>query len=301
MIPQLELTLFGGVQFRCGGKLITGFRSSKAMALLCYLAVTAMPLPRSLAADLFWPELSESHANDSLRVTLSNLRSLVGSYLIITRQLIAFDLESPYSLDVRQFRDAVQGRAQMLPIERLREAADLYRGDFLAGFHVHDAPAFEQWASIQQMQLRDFAVRALHTLVVYYAQQSHIDHALAVEYSKRLLLLEPWEEETHRLLILLLAASGQPAAAQRQFEFCRSMLWKELEIEPSTETEEIVEQVCSGTLTTEDVRQQITAIAARLEKLPAHMDGSLTLSPAAPNANVAAYLLSGAGEGIIYE
>jgi DNA-binding SARP family transcriptional activator len=279
MLPQLELTLLGGVQCRCADKLISGFRSSKAMALLCYLAVSAMPVPRPLIADLFWPEMSESHANDSLRVTLSNLRSLVGTHLSITRHSVAFDLDAPHKVDVRDFRAILEGRTQVLHIKQVRAAVDLYRGDFLAGFHVHDAPTFEHWASTQQMQLRDLAVRALHTLVAYYTQQSADGRALAIEYGNRLLALEPWEEQTHQLVMLLLATCRQPAAAYRQYENCRRVLWRELGIEPSTETEEMAARINKGTLTVEDALRDVTALTMQLEMLPVLITGASTLAP----------------------
>jgi DNA-binding SARP family transcriptional activator len=268
MMPLLELRMLGSVQFRLAGKGIIGFRSSKAMALLCYLAVTGIPFARPLLADLLWPEMSESHANDSLRVTLSNLRNLVDDHLLVSRHSIAFNLEGCYWLDARHFQTVVENRGQTIAIEDLKAALDLYRGDFLAGFQVHDAPAFEQWASIQQMQLRDLAVRTLHTLVAYYTHQGNSMHALAVGYSHRLLALEPWQEETHQLLMLLLAIGGQPAAAYKQYESCCHVLKKESSVAPRAETAEMAARIRRGGLTTEEAFREIDKITTGLEMLP---------------------------------
>jgi DNA-binding SARP family transcriptional activator len=301
MMHPLELTLLGGVQFRLGEKRITGFRSSKATALLCYLAVTGMPFARAVVADLFWPEMSESHANDSLRVTLSNLRNLVGDHLLITRHSIAFDVDSPHFLDVRHFQSVVENRAQAIPVEQLKAAVDLYRGDFLAGFHVHDAPAFEQWTAIQQMQLRDLAVRAFHTLVAYYIQQSSAKHALAVDYSRRLLALEPWQEETHQLLMLLLAVGGQPAAAHKQYENCRHVLWKESAVEPGPETEEILARIRRGKLTVEEAVREITTITTRLGVLPMLILEAPVVTPALMFTSETVRPINGKIERTVYE
>jgi DNA-binding SARP family transcriptional activator len=300
MITPLKLTLFGGVQFHFGQTLITGFRSSKTTALLCYLAMTATPFPRPILADLFWPELSESHANDSLRVTLSNLRSLVGAHLTITRQTVTFNADAPYWLDVREFSEAMEGRGQTLSIKQLRNAAALYRGDFLAGFHVQDAPAFEHWASIQQMQLRDLAVRAFHTLVAYYAQPRYGTHSFAIEYANRLLALEPWEEETHQLVMLLLAVGGQPAAAVRQFEICRSVLSKELGMEPNDQTVELIARIRKGELQCEDALDEVMAITTRLGTVPVLEFRSPVLSSAVIGSSDTPYFAR-AIEGVIYE
>ena len=55
--------------------------------------------------------------------------------------------------DAVAFLDAVNaGRAE--------EALGLYQGDFLAGFHVSDAPEFERWLDGERARLRDLATRA---------------------------------------------------------------------------------------------------------------------------------------------
>jgi DNA-binding SARP family transcriptional activator len=284
MVAQLDLSLLGGVQICRGKEPICGFRSNKAAAMLCYLATTTVPAPRPLIADLFWPDFAESHANDSLRVTLSNLRSVVGSHLIITRYTVAFNPDSPHHLDVREFQEAIKHHGSGDSIERLRRAADLYRGDFLAGFHVQDAPAFEQWASVQQMQLHDLAVRTFHTLIAHYAPQGSAGRALALNYGSRLLALEPWEESTHQLLMLLLAASGQPAAANKHFEVCRKILREESGAEPSVETVEMAARIHRGALTTEEAIQQIAEITMRFGTLPS-LVWNTPLPPARPSAS----------------
>lgn len=267
MIPLLELRLLGSVQFRLGGKSVAGFRSSKAIALLCYLAVTEAEFARPLLADLLWPDLSEAHANDNLRVTLSNLRSLVGDHLLITRHTVAFNTESPYWLDVRQLQAIGANRGAPLLLEDVKSAVNVYCGDFLAGFQVNDAPAFEQWAAIQHMQLRDLAVRGLHTLIAYTTKLDNTTHALAVEYTQRLLALEPWQEETYQLSMLLLAMGGQPAAAYRQYESCRHILWKESNVEPRAETAMLAQRIRRGELLTEEAVAEILNITARLGTL----------------------------------
>jgi DNA-binding SARP family transcriptional activator len=281
MMQQLELTLLGGTQIHLGNHLVTGFRSSKAIALLSYLAVTGAPIPRPVVADLFWRDMSESHANDNLRVTLSNLRNLVGAHLLITRHSIAFDRKSRHWLDVREFCAAVENQVQAVTIEQLKAAADLYRGDFMAGFHVRDAPAFEDWASIQQMKLRDQAVRVFHTLVAHYARQSSAGRGPAVDYGWRLLALEPWQEEIHQLLMLLLAAGGQSAAANLQYENCKRLLWKESGVEPSPETDEMIARIRKGLLASEEAVQHVIAITTRLGTLPILNEDAAALAPVA--------------------
>jgi hypothetical protein len=65
---------------------------------------------------------------------------------------------------------------------------------------------------------------------------------------RRLLALEPWREEAHRYLMLLLARDGQRSAALAQFEICRQMLVDELDVEPGPETITLYEQIRAGEL-----------------------------------------------------
>ena len=78
---KLELKLLGSPEVWLDGQAVTGFRSSKARALLYYLAVLGRAQPRSVLAGLFWGGVAENHARRSLTMTLSNLRQLVGGHL----------------------------------------------------------------------------------------------------------------------------------------------------------------------------------------------------------------------------
>ena len=233
MTEQLQLLLLGNLQVRRAGAQVTGFRSSKVKALLCYLAVTGRPHLRPILAGLLWGDAPEANARSSLSKALTNLRQVVPGLLISTRQEVAFNRESPYWLDVEAFGEGV---SPGMNIERLQDAVELYRGDFLEGFHVRQAPAFEEWALTQRTRLRELALQALHTLAAYHTQRGAVGHAAGIDYTTRLLALEPWREEAHRQLMTLLARSGQRSAALAQYETCRRVLKEELGVEPGTAT-----------------------------------------------------------------
>ncbi len=68
-----------------------------------------------------------------------------------------------------------------------------------------------------------------------------------MDYARRILQLEPWREEAHRQLMLLLAQSGQRSAALAQYELCRQALRSELNVEPDAATLELVARIRAGT------------------------------------------------------
>jgi WD40 repeat protein/DNA-binding SARP family transcriptional activator len=246
MADELHLALLGHLEIRRAGAAVTGFTSNKVQALLCYLAVTGRPHLRPALAGLLWGELPDTSAQNNLRKALSILHQLLGPCVDISRDSVAFNRTSAYWLDVEAFEDGAGSAVGKTDAERLEKAVALYRDDFLAGFYVHDAPAFEEWALAERARLRMLALQALHTLAVHYSRMGQAGRAAAIDYTTRLLALEPWREEAHRQLMLLLAASGQRSAALAQYETCRRLLAEELGVEPSAEIRETYDLLLKG-------------------------------------------------------
>ena len=260
MPRYLRLKLLGNAEVWQDERLVTGFRSTKAQALLYYLAVTAKPHIRPALAGLLWADIPESRARNNLSRTLTNLRRLVGPHLSITRSTIAFQQDDACWLDVAEFQ---AGAKDLTAIDRLQTAIDLYQGDFLDGFYVSQAPLFEAWVLGERTHLRELALQALHRLSDYYIAQGQSDRPAALAYTQRLLALEPWWEEAHRQLMRLLAEEGQRSAALVQYETCRRVLAAELGVEPAPETVALYDQIRSGTL------NQTTSTALAAPDLPA--------------------------------
>jgi WD40 repeat protein/DNA-binding SARP family transcriptional activator len=252
MAGKLQLALLGKLEITQDGEPVPGLHSAKAQALLCYLAVTGRPHFRPVLTGLLWGDLAETNARANLRRELSSLRQAVGDHLVITRQEVAFDRKVPYWLDVEQFESGAthqgKGSSHLDDVERLREVVDLYRGDFLEGFYLREAPAFEEWVVVHQTRLRELALQALHRLSAHYAAQGEAGLMRGINYTQRLLTLEPSREEAHRALMRLLALSGQRGAALAQYEACRQALAEDLGVEPGPETRALYERIRSGEL-----------------------------------------------------
>ncbi len=256
MSVNLELTLLGRVQVRCNGTPVVGFVSSKAQALLCYLAIKALLCylaitgrshSRDELAGLFWSEMPEAEAKANLRGVLFNLRQLVAPYLSINRQTIAFNRQEACWLDVARFQAGIQPGESVESedsLRSLREAVDLYQGDLMQGFYVRDALAFEEWLLVEREHLRQRAVQGLYMLAAHYTTSG--DYLEAIRYTTCLLDMDPWREEAHRQLMLLLALTGQRSAALRQYETCRQILANDLRVEPAEETTTLYHRIQEG-------------------------------------------------------
>ena len=284
-MEELRLALLGDLQVTRGGTSVSGFVSAKVPALFCYLAVTGRPHFRQALAGLLWGGWPEAEALASLRKALHNLRRLAGIHLVVAGHTIAFDRSSPYWLDVEVFQDEVQkysnGRVLSSPaqVAALSEAVELYRGDFLEGFHVRDAIEFEEWMASQRERLRLLAGRALELLAAYHVQQAQYGEAIG--YVRRLLALAPWQEETHRQLMWLLARAGQRSAALAQYDVCRQALATELGVEPSDETIVLYRRIrAAGAPRPNNLPAPVTSFLGRqreLEQIGHLLDGEARL------------------------
>lgn len=236
MTAVLDIQLLGGLQIRQNGVPLTKFISSKAPALLVYLAFTRRTVQRDALAALLWGDMAEADAKNNLRQALANLRKLVASHLIITRDTVAFDTAVSHTLDTREFEQQIQqSRTQERHrFAHLAAAAALYQGAFLAGFYVRDAPEFEEWMLAQRLRFQELALHALHELAENHLNRG--EYGAAIDHATRLLALDAWREEAHRQLMVALVRSGQRRAALAQYETCRRLLAMELGSEPSRET-----------------------------------------------------------------
>ncbi|HNB53193.1 MAG TPA: BTAD domain-containing putative transcriptional regulator [Anaerolineales bacterium] len=277
MPGNLEIRLLGGLQIFLDNTPLDSFISNKVPALFAYLAVTKRAHQRDALAALLWGEMSDADAKNNLRQALSNLRKHLDPYLLVTRDTLQFNASAPHTLDVDEF---VKGtHLPQLTIDHsqftiLNSSLALYSGDFLHGFFIREAPEFEDWAYAERVRLRELAFQALQTLTAYHQKRGEFPQAL--QTANRLLTFDPWREETHRQLMLLYARSGQRSAALAQYEQCRRVLAKELDVEPSAETTALYERIrAAGDTFPNNLTLRPTAFVGRTHELE-HLDSLFT-------------------------
>ncbi|MBN1666511.1 MAG: tetratricopeptide repeat protein [Anaerolineales bacterium] len=250
---QLDMRFLGGCEIqRTNGSL--HLESNKTRALLVYLVINPGLHQRQHLMGLLWAEFPERNARRNLRHALWNLRRALAFLedpepIVIDGDTVAFKPRPDIFWDVKGFE---------LPVTRIRalqEQPDLaemdaavkqYRGDFLAGFDVPGAPAFDEWALVERERLRTLMLSALQWLADSYAAQG--EPQLALQPARRWLALAPWQELAHRQVMRLLAASHQRQAALLQYETCRQLLAAELGVEPDPETLALYQQIKSGSI-----------------------------------------------------
>jgi DNA-binding SARP family transcriptional activator len=261
-MSHLSLSFLGGFEVTLDAVPITTFGADKARALLTFLAIESThPHRRAELSAMFWPDLSEKKAAHNLSQSLLRLRQALREkedparppFLLVTSQDVQFNVCSDYLLDVDRFRTLLNQCQQHQHLEAARcpiciqwqsQAVDLYRGNLLAGLFVPDSVTFEEWRLVQQEELHRQALEILTRLVTYHIQRGEYERV--IEYARRQIALEPWHEEAHLQLMHAFAASGQNAAALRQYESYQQMLSEELGLQPSTDVSAFYAQLRTG-------------------------------------------------------
>ena len=266
-MATLSLSLLGPCQAALDGRPLTKFRTNKTQALLIYLAVEARNSHRrdALMALLF-PDLPQKSAQTNLRQIIYQLRQSIPEltakdgphtepFLITGRQTVQINTAVTFELDIAVFTNFLRAieqheHTEMLACsscqERLRQAATLYRGNFLADFYLPNSAAFEEWALARRETLRRQALAALAALTQIYARQR--DYEKAEDYARQQLEIDSLRESAHRQLMEVLARNGRRRAALSHYETCRQLLNDELSIDPSPETQALYEAIHSGEL-----------------------------------------------------
>ena len=233
----MRIELFGSPAVLAGGRRLE-HRSRKVMALLAYLAIRADEhISRSHLAALLWGDSAEEQARTNLRQTLSLLRKFLRN-AAWDPILVPFDkvvlASDRIEIDARAVLD---GKSWYDPCELAA------RPEFLEGFAV-PAPEFERWMAAQRNTIRTRVVANLYASA-NDAEQEH-RHAAAAQNLSLALKIDPLQESLHRRLMAVLAAQGRADEALAQYETCRSLLDKELQIEPDAETRALASKIRTG-------------------------------------------------------
>jgi DNA-binding SARP family transcriptional activator/TolB-like protein len=210
----------------------------KARALLAYLAAqSAQPISRERLADLLWPYQSSEQARHSLRNCLLELRRALGPS--VTVHLVCDFVNCRIQdgvVDIDQFERLCRARE----VSELQAAADLYRGEFLADFHIASDP-FQEWLAAERDRTLAAVCDVLQRLTA--ARNAVGEHEAAIQSGRRLVLLDPLSEIGQRALMRAYARAGRRGEALRQYKSCSETLKRELGVTPDDETRALANEI----------------------------------------------------------
>jgi TolB-like protein/two-component SAPR family response regulator len=237
---SLRLSLLGGFQAHDAEGRRIPISGNKVILLLAYLALRAgEPQTREKLMALLWGERGESQARGSLRQALWTLRralkGLEPSALIVDKEVLALDPLAA-EIDTLTFASLIEEGSP----EALQAAIGLYRGQLLEGVRARDR-SIEDVLADERRRLHELAIEADVKLLEHWSGEGADEKATAA--AKHLLTLDPMDETAHRALMRNYADKGQLSLARAQYDTCRTVLRRELEVDPQPETERLFEQI----------------------------------------------------------
>lgn len=206
----------------------------RQLAVLSYLLLAR---PRRMHArdtliGMLWPDADQEQGRHGLRNVLHAIRKTIGGDQLVAGGdgLVGVAAGSVGC-------DALDAEAHLAKGE-WEKALALYQGELLAGFHVSEAAAFDQWLTGERTRLHDEMVQAATSLAE--ERRAAGDLAGATRAAERRTRLAPLEEAGYRQLMALLLEQGEPAEARRAHERLASRLQAEYGAAPSARTQELL-------------------------------------------------------------
>ncbi len=212
--------------------------SRPAQSLLAYLAINAgSALRREKLASLLWSKASEENARAYLRQALWRIRKSLENnslcwenYLSITEISIAFNHQANYWLDTDQLQRSTEGCST----EELVEDVRLYRGEFLPGF-------YEEWVVLERDRLQAIYHKKMNQLLERFIQARRWDDVLY--WGERWISYGFSPEPAYRALLKAYAGLGNQGMLGITYQRCKEALRRDLEVDPSPETNRLYEQL----------------------------------------------------------
>ncbi|TBW27122.1 tetratricopeptide repeat protein [Gramella sp. KN1008] len=242
---MIQVNILGPAEIRKpDGELEQSFLTGpKRLALLVYLLLKR-PFGfhrRDSLLPLFWPDMGQKNARNSLSNILYHIRKTFGNDSVLNRGGEEIQINSDlFDCDVNIFED-------YLKENRIDLALDLYRGDLLKGFYVSQTSAeFEFWLENERQRLKDKAGRFVSK---HIKELITTGNSTALEvYTQRSMELNLPEEVDCLEWVDTLVAQGENQMAQNIYrEFCQKYI-AEFEEEPSAEFMQKIKEIRNNKL-----------------------------------------------------
>ena len=235
---RVRVGLFGPLSVRVNGSTLgpRDFGGSKPRQLFELLVLArGRPVTKDRLADELWGEDLPANMAATLEKYVSIVRRRLAPARLIDTLPHAYRFAVERAdLDLDRFDALIERAGDLGPSEQrqsLELALALVRGD------VAEDDPFAPWAEHDRARYGAIAVRA--HLDAARAALTCRDLDAAHTHGERALARDVLSEEACRVLMLAAYACGRQGEALRHFEDCRTMLGRELGVEPMPETERL--------------------------------------------------------------
>jgi predicted ATPase/DNA-binding SARP family transcriptional activator len=232
----LRISLFGGARLEYDGEPHAFRASLPAIALLGYLVLhRGVRLQRSFVAFSMWPDEPQTAAFAHLRRALFTLnealpRSHDERWILADKRTLQWNPTVQIWIDVAEF--------ERLSTDLGTQAAalELYAGPVLPDVH-------DEWLAATRDRLNAVYLDTLSSLVERLSLDG--EGRVALRFAQRLLLADPFREDTVRTAMRLRARLGDRAGALQVYREFEERLTRELGVDPDVQTRELFEGIAS--------------------------------------------------------
>jgi DNA-binding SARP family transcriptional activator len=188
---------------------------------------------RSATAGRLWPEVSEAHAQGSLRSALWRLQKAAPGVVEVSGDVLR--LVAGVRVDVRELSDWAQ-RAITSPGAVAQAAVPdaALSGDLLPGW-------YDDWVLVERERLHQLRLHALEAAAMALASHGRYWDALQTAYAA--VRAEPLRESAHRTIVRVHLAEGNDFEAVRAYDLFRTMLRDELGVLPTEQMTRLVRPI----------------------------------------------------------
>jgi TolB-like protein/DNA-binding SARP family transcriptional activator len=191
----------------------------RRLALLAVLAAAGEEgRSRDQLHVLFWPDATQARARHSLEQLLYAIRTSIHEEVFAGVNPVRLNSAVVCS-DIGDFQKAIAAND-------LARAVELYRGPFLDGFYLSDAPEFEQWLNAERSNLERIYSVALERLAQKAAAER--DHTGEIRWRRELAVTDPVSSKNATGLIRAMMSAGDNASALQFAEQYEAIVAKEL-------------------------------------------------------------------------
>ena len=217
--------------------------SKRARDILCFIASRQhRRVSKDTLIDIFWRDDDRESVEKKFYPTISYIRKALNSNELLRQNFLLYKdgdyLLSPdlsYRSDVEEFDRLVaeaaaarrRGQTERC-LQAYEEAVSLYRGEFMLGTN-------DEWVEEQRGYYRDQYLRMLEKLAAAAQEAGEWERSLTLAHL--ILRDDPFREEVHCRVMRAHAALGNRVAVKEQYETLRSLLHRELGVEPAGETQ----------------------------------------------------------------
>ena len=206
----------------------------RRLALLALLAVAGeRGLTRDKVLGYLWSESSSENARHALEQLLYSMRRQAPEELFQGVDPLRLNFQAVHA-DVEEF-----GRA--IATHDPARAVAAYRGPFLDGFYLADAPEFERWVEQERVRLSGEHAQALRKLAAEAHALGH--HTAEIDLWRQIASTDPLAERSAVGLVRALAEAGDWAGALRHAREYEARVRDEVPGAPATGLVALVERL----------------------------------------------------------